>query len=236
MINMYLVSIIDSSEKDVSLLHGILEDYFGRSGTTYVDQVYRSGLEFIQTAANCDIVFIETQLEKLDGFETASIMRKLGSQAQLIFLAGSSELAIRGYEVDALDYLLKPVSYAAVSFALDKALRRLEKSESSAIALKLQNGMATIPSNDITYVEVFDHNLVYHTLGGEYNVRGKLSKVYELLDHDRFILCNRSFLVNLRYVTGIWSDHVTVGNVKITVSKSHRKEIASRFAAFLERK
>lgn len=233
---MYLVSIVDSSEKDVKILHTILEQYFRNIDAAYVERVYKSGIEFIQSSESSDIVFIEMNMDRLDGLETARIMRKLGSQAQLIFMAGSSEHAIRGYEVDALDYLVKPLSSGAVSFAMDKAMRHIRNMASSSLALKLQNGMASIPANDITYVEVFDHNLVFHTVKGEYNVRGRLSKVYEMLDHDRFILCNRSFLVNLRFVTGIWSDHLMVGNTKITVSKSHRKEITSRFAAYLEKK
>ena len=47
---------------------------------------------------------------------------------------------------------------------------------------------------------MFDHNLVYHTTGGDYTVRGRLGDVYEQLDHDYFLACNRSFIVNLRYV------------------------------------
>lgn len=233
---MLLVSIVDSNGKDVHQLHSVLEDYFNRINTSYVEQVFKTGVEFIQSAQNSDIVFMDMQLDKLDGLETARIMRKLGSQAQLIYTAKSAERAICGYEVDALDFLLKPVSANAVSFALDKAMKRLESATSTSLALKLPNGMASISSNDITYVEVFDHNLVFHTVRGEFNVRGRLSKVYEMLDPERFILCNRSFLVNLRYVSGIWSDHVLVGNTKITVSKSHRKEIVSRFSAYLDSK
>lgn len=233
---MYLVSIVESSEKDAKLLHGILEDYFRRADAAFVERVYKSGIDFIQSSEVSDIVFMDIQMEKLDGLETARIMRKLGSRAQLIFLANSSERAICGYEVDALDFILRPVTMGTVSFALDKALKRQASVTSTSLALKLPNGMASIPSNDITFVEVFDHNLVFHTVRGEFNVRGRLSRVYEMVDHERFILCNRSFLVNLHYVTGIWSDHLLVGNTKIAVSKSHRKEIASRFAAYLEKK
>ena len=83
---------------------------------------------------------------------------------------------------------------------------------------------------------MFDHNLVYHTTGGDYTVRGRLGDVYEQLDHDYFLACNRSFIVNLRYVTEICTDHVILNGTKISVSKSHRKEIQSRFSAFMDKR
>lgn len=233
---MLLVSIIDPSKEDVTRLSALIEHYFRRSGTAYVQRVYQSGMEFVRSAENSDIVFLETNLEKLDGLETARIIRKLGSEAQLIFVARGAEMAIHGYSVDALDYLLKPVEPAAVERALDKAVRRLSSRSCAYLALKLPNGTASISTNDITYVEVFDHNLVYHTTGGDYTVRGRLGDVYEQLDHEHFMACNRSFIVNLRYVTEIWSDHVMLGKIKISVSKPHRKEIQSRFSAFMDKR
>ena len=233
---MLLVSIIDPSKEDVTRLSALIEHYFRRSSTAYVQRVYQSGMEFVRSAENSDIVFLETNLEKLDGLETARIIRKLGSEAQLIFVARGAEMAIHGYSVDALDYLLKPVESAAVERALDKAVRRLSSRSCAYLALKLPNGTASISTNDITYVEVFDHNLVYHTTGGDYTVRGRLGDVYEQLDHDYFLACNRSFIVNLRYVTEICTDHVILNGTKISVSKSHRKEIQSRFAAFMDKR
>lgn len=233
---MLLVSIIDPSKEDVTHLSALIERYFRRSGTAYVQRVYQSGMEFVRSAENSDIVFLETNLEKLDGLETARIIRKLGSEAQLIFVARGAEMAIHGYSVDALDYLLKPVEPAAVERALDKAVRRLSSRSCAYLALKLPNGTASISTNDITYVEVFDHNLVYHTTGGDYTVRGRLGDVYEQLDHDYFLACNRSFIVNLRYVTEICTDHVILNGTKISVSKSHRKEIQSRFSAFMDKR
>lgn len=233
---MLLVSIIDPSKEDVTRLSALIEHYFRRSSTAYVQRVYQSGMEFVRSAENSDIVFLETNLEKLDGLETARIIRKLGSEAQLIFVARGAEMAIHGYSVDALDYLLKPVEPADVERALDKAVRRLSSRSCAYLALKLPNGTASISTNDITYVEVFDHNLVYHTTGGDYTVRGRLGDVYEQLDHDYFLACNRSFIVNLRYVTEICTDHVILNGTKISVSKSHRKEIQSRFSAFMDKR
>ena len=230
---MLLISIVDYSEQDIAQLHSLLEIYFRRTGTAYIQRVYKSGMDFVRSSENSDIVFLETRLDRLDGLETARIMRKLGSEAQLIFLSRSPELAIQGYAVDALDFLLKPLDPAAVTFALDKAISRIENRSSTFLALKLPNGTASVRANDITYVEVFDHNLVYHTTKGVYDVRGRLSDVIKKLDPKQFIMCNRSFVVNLRYVSSASSEYLTVDGTKISVSKSHRKEIMQHFSNFL---
>ena len=233
---MLLISIIDQSEEDIARLSSQLSAYFHANGTAYAQRVYRSGTDFVRNAETSDIVFMEVQLDKLDGLETARIMRKLGSEAQLIFVTRAVDMAIHGYSVDALDFLPKPLEAAALERAMDKALRRLRSRSCTYLALKLPNGTASISTNDITYVEVFDHNLVYHTVGGDYTVRGRLSDVYDQLDHDYFLACNRSFIVNLRYVTEIRSDYVMLEGTKISVSKSHRKEMQSRFSEFLNKK
>ena len=100
-------------------------------------------------------------------------------------------------------------------------------------SLKTPDGTISLNANDITYVEVFDHNLVYHTTKGEYTVRGRLSDVIEKLSPDRFVMCNRSFIVNLRHVSNVTSDYLLIGNTRISVSKSHRKELMKRFSSFL---
>lgn len=227
---MLMISIVDNSEKDIAHLRTLLDAYFQRSGTAYTIHTYSSGMEFVRSTENSSIVFMDIQMNRLDGLETARIMRKLGSTAQLIYVTRAAELAIKGYEVDALDFILKPATQSAIDFALDKAMKRIDNSGGVSLVLKFANGAASLPSNEIIYVEVFDHNLVYHTIKGDHNVRGRLSDVYEKLDKEQFILCNRSFIVNLRFVTGIRSDHVMVGDMKIAVSKSHRKEIMERFS------
>jgi len=116
---------------------------------------------------------------------------------------------------------------------LTKALARLENISSVIFALKTADEIVSLSSNDITYVEVFSHNLAYHTTKGLYEVRGRLSDVVKKLDPKRFILCNRSFVVNLRYISSVSSEYLVVDGKKIYISKSHSREIMKRFSNFL---
>ncbi|MBR1686061.1 MAG: response regulator transcription factor [Clostridia bacterium] len=230
---MLLVAVVDDDPHDSGHLSGLVNDYFQKKQIPAVVRIFPDGLDFIRGTEHPDIVFMDIQMDKLDGLDTARLMRKINTDACLIFVTNMAQFAIKGYEVDALDFIVKPASASAISYVLDKAMRRLGDSTSHVLAIKTSDGTITLNANDICFVEVFDHNLVYHTVRGDYTVRGRISDVQEKLDERYFVLCNRSFIVNLRHVANITGDTVTVGETLISISKSHRKEIMQRFSSYL---
>ncbi len=230
---MLLVAIADDDPQDAALLKGLTEDYFARNGVAVMTHVFPDGLDFIRSSENHDIVFLDIQMKKLDGLETARFLRKIGKDSILIFVTNMAQFAIKGYEVDALDFIIKPATMESITYVLDKAMKRLSASSSATFSLKTASGTISLSENEISYVEVFDHNLVYHTTKGEYTVRGRLSDLTDKLDPERFVMCNRSFIVNLRYVSNVTADYLSVGDTRITISKSHRKELMQRFSSFL---
>ncbi len=229
-----LIAIVDDDPKDAEHLKECVENYCRNNQLAVMIHMFQDGLDLVRSSENHDIVFLDIQMKKLDGLETARFIRKIDRESILIFVTNMAQFAIKGYEVDALDFILKPVSMASIVYVLDKARKRLEGSGGSAVfSLKTSEGTISLSVNDITYVEVFDHNLVYHTSKGEYTVRGRLSDAGQKLSPDRFVMCNRSFIVNLRHVSNVTSDYLMIGDTRISVSKSHRKELMKRFSSFL---
>ena len=230
---MLLLAIVDDDQNDSAALSALVAEYFRQNGKSYMFRVFHTPLDFIRSMENYDIVFMDIRMDKLDGLEVARIMRKINANCALIFVTHMAQLAIKGYEVDALDFIVKPADQFSINYVLDKAISRLENTSSTLIAIKTSDGIISLSSNDIIYVEVFDHNLVYHTTKGVYDVRGRLSDVIKKLDSKRFIMCNRSFVVNLRYVSSACNDYLIIDGTKISISKSHRKEIMQHFSNFL---
>ena len=229
----YLIAIVDDDARDAALLKSYVDAYFTRNGVAAMIHVFSDGLEYIRSSETHDIVFLDIQMPKLDGLETARLLRRIGRESILIFVTQMAQFAIKGYEVDALDFIVKPATAASVDYVLGKAMRRLAAGTSALFSLKTAEGTVSLSANDIQYVEVFDHNLVYHTTRGEFSARGRLSDLVQKLDPERFVLCNRSFIVNLRYVSHVTADHLTVDKTQISISKSHRKELMKRFSSFL---
>ncbi|MBR6029554.1 MAG: response regulator transcription factor [Clostridia bacterium] len=230
---MLLIAVVDDDPKDAALLKECVEAYCNRNDHPAMVRVYQDGLDLIRGAETHDIVFLDIQMGKLDGLETARLVRKINRESILVFVTNMAQFAIKGYEVDALDFILKPASPASITYVMDKAMKRLDSGTRALFSLKTSEGTVSLSANDILYVEVFDHNLVYHTTRGDYSVRGRLSDVNEKLDPERFVLCNRSFIVNLRHVSNVTADHLLIGDTRISVSKSHRKELMKRFSSFL---
>lgn len=230
---MLLIAIVDDDPKDAEALRACAEEYCQKNDHAAVIKVFHDGLELIRSSEAYDIVFLDIQMKKLDGLETARFIRKISKENVLIFVTNMAQFAIKGYEVDALDFILKPVNMASIEYVMDKAMRRLDGGGQALFSLKTADGTISLSANDIIYVEVFDHNLVYHTARGEYTVRGRLSDVSEKLSPNRFVTCNRSFIVNLRHVSNVTADYLLIGDTRISVSKSHRKELMKRFSNYL---
>ena len=230
---MLLIAIVDDDPKDAALLKRCVDEYCKRNDHAAMVHIYQDGLDFIRSAETHDIIFLDIQMGKLDGLETARLVRKINQESILIFVTNMAQFAIKGYEVDALDFILKPASLASIVYVMDKAMKRLDGGSRALFSLKTPEGTVSLSMNDILFVEVFDHNLVYHTTRGKYTVRGRLSDVSEKLDPEKFVLCNRSFIVNLRHVSNVTADYLLIGDTRISISKSHRKELMNRFSSFL---
>ena len=230
---MLLLAIVDDDPKESAALKELVDAYFEKNKKTYAVKVYNAAMDFVRSTDNHDIVFMDIRMDTLDGIEVARLMRKINAESILIFVTQMAQLAIKGYEVDALDFIVKPATQYSINYVLDKAMSRLEKASSVMVPIKTQEGIKNLSSNEITYVEVFDHNLVYHTTKGDYTVRGRILDVMQKLDEKRFIMCNRSFIVNMRYVTSANNDTLQVDGVAIPISKSHRREVMQHFSNFL---
>lgn len=230
---MLLIAIVDDTPQDALQLRALVENYLALKNEAARIRVYHDGVEMIRAQEDYDIVFLDIHMDKLNGLEVAHFLRKINKNSILIFVTYMAQMAIRGYEVDAIDFILKPSDQASINRVMDKALERIESRSGTLIALKVAKELISISSNKIYFVEVYDHDLIYHTEDGDYRVRGQLSEVRKKLDEKQFILSSRSYLVNLRHVISVHDDYLLCGGGKVPLSQARRKEIESRFISYL---
>ena len=98
----------------------------------------------------------------------AEKIREHDSEVVIIFITNMPQYAIKGYLVDALDYVLKPVSYFAFSQRIDRALVRMKRRDRKYLTIAVKGGMQKIDISQIYYVEVQDHDLIYYTAAGTF--------------------------------------------------------------------
>ena len=151
-----------------------------------------------------------------------------------MFVTNMAQYAIKGYEVDALDYVLKPVSYGAFCTKLSRAIQRVQRRKGGQVALQLSGGgMQLLDTGDILYLETRNRMLYYHTATQEYAVRGSLAGAEKQLAAYHFARCNQCYLVNLQYVRGVENDFVQVGDARLEISRRQKAAFMTAVASYL---
>lgn len=230
---MILIAIVDNDQEEMQALETRVKHYLEEENVAHFIHKFDSGVEFIRSRAAYDIVFMEIRMEDMDDLDAARFLRIVNKDAKLIFVTHQADMAIRGYEVDAMDFIIKPVDQSTVDNVMSRALKCIEKSSGELFAIKTPSSVISISTFDIFYVEVYDHDLVYHTKQGDFRVRGRLGEVREKIGDRYFIQCSRSYLVNIRHVQSLHSDHLIVHGDKIQITKAHHKKMEQMFVNYL---
>ena len=177
-----------------------------------------------------DIILMDVQMQLMDGMTAAEIIRKQDPEVILIFITNMAQYAIRGYAVDALDYVLKPVSYFALSQRLDRAmdrLERLERNKTSYLSLPVKGGTQKLDISQIRYIESRGHTLIFHMKREEILSGGTMTEMERQLAEFGFARCNKGYLINLAYVDAVRDGCAVVGEDMLLISRGRK-------AAFLQ--
>ena len=174
-----------------------------------------------------DLLLLDVDMPGLDGISAARQSRERDTDVLLMFITNLAQYAIKGYEVDALDYVLKPVNYAALSMKLKKVLRVWRGRDSRAIFLRRGGERLRVPVSRIYYVEVYGHSLCYHAMDGEIVPSGgqTMNQAEQEMGQYGFVRCHNCYLINLRYVDGLGSATVQVAGNVIPVSRNRKKAL-----------
>ena len=139
-----------------------------------------------------DIILLDVQMKFMDGMSAAEEIRKMDAEVVIIFITNMPQFAIKGYAVDALDYILKPISYFQFSERLKRAIDRMEKRESYYITIRVKEGIKRLKVSDIYYVENQGHNLIYSTTDGEVMTTGAMKDLEKELSSFNFFQIGRA--------------------------------------------
>lgn len=231
---MLRIAIVEDDETDLAKLRDHLRRFFATKGDGFTDVRYGDAETFLGSSLrDFDIVFMDIELPGLDGMSAIRRLRDECPNMPVVFLTKVMSLAVSGYQVSALDYIVKPVSYDAFVLKMNRLLRHVARERNASITLADKQGIRRLFLDDILYVEVNRHNLMFHTRRGEFAIRGTMKTIEQELTTHHFLRCNNSFLVNLRNVTTADGDTITVGDAMLPISRSRRNEFLDGLAEYL---
>lgn len=228
------VAIVEDDESEMKRLCETLDLYGKNHGVKFSRRCFSLAYDFTENyACDYDVIFMDIQLPDLNGISASREIRKTDKNVTIVFVTNFAQYAINGYEVNAADFIVKPVEYDWFEAKMDNILLRLSSVTDVVFVVKTPENSVSVNASQLMYVEVTGHWLVYHTVHGNYTSYGSLNKVEPKLAQAKFVRCNSCYLVNPRFVQAIGADTTTVGGDELKISYSRRKEFKQAMALYL---
>ena len=179
---MIRVAIVEDEAAVRDQLMGYVQRYMRQYDAQIEVTMFTDGVEILEEYRPVyDIIFLDVEMQHLDGMETASRIRALDSDVLLIFITNMAQYAIKGYAVGALDYVLKPVPYFAFSQQLQKAVGQLARRARRYLAVPVDGGMRRLDEASVYYIESEGHRIHFYTEDGDFSAPGALKAWEEKL-------------------------------------------------------
>lgn len=193
-------AIVDDNKLDIENVRDKVKEWGECKGidTTFLE--FDSAEAFLfsyEDVKNYDVLLLDIEMKDMDGVEMAKRIRKVDSDVVIIFITGYSDYILDGYDVGALNYLMKPLDKEKFFRVLDTALTKLE-SNSKSIILSTNEEISKVQLNSISYIDV-DRNYIMVHADKNYRVKRTLGSIEEELD-ERFLRIGRSALINIEKV------------------------------------
>lgn len=206
-----------------------------RQITSYCVNSFSGGRSLLEGECDFDVIFLDIQMEHPDGMETAKILRQRKNHSLLIFVTVLKECVFDAFEVEAYDYLIKPLDSDHFRKTMDRAIKSLEQRTAENIIVKRGSSCEVVLLSQIMYCEVQGRKVYIHQSDG------KIIAYYDKLDDlekrmdGRFFRCHRSYLVNLEYVRGCSAGQVKLSQGdEIPVSRLRERELTQALLHYMK--
>ncbi|MCR5155156.1 MAG: LytTR family DNA-binding domain-containing protein [Butyrivibrio sp.] len=228
------LAIVEDEDSYAAQLAEFINKYQLESGMLFNVTRFRDGDEITNGYnGSFDIILMDIEMKFMDGMTAAEEIRKLDQSVVIMFITNMTNYAIRGYQVDALDYVLKPVSYFAFSQKLERAISRIRKSEANIITIEMSSGVKKLDIDNIFYIESEGHNLNFYTSGGEFTIRARLSDFEVQLAQYNFFRSNKGYLVNLKYVDGVEKGCCQIAGKQLLISRARKNDFMNALTDYM---
>lgn len=203
---MFRFAVCDDNEIDAAFVVSLIEKWDKENGNNKVNglplqvEVFSSAEAFLfafEGNQDFDILFLDIEMGGMSGVELAKRLRQMGAVLQIVFITGYMDYISEGYDVEALHYLMKPVTGEKLGEVLDRAMDRI-KTREREIVLALPDGIVRVPLYEIRYIEVMKNYVTIHA-AEDYSMKKTLNELKKELDGS-FFQIHRSYVVGLRCV------------------------------------
>ena len=224
---MIRIAICDDEKHMSDHIRSMVLNFFRKKNREISLRMFSGGEELLSYNGQIDILFLDIQMKDMDGMETARKLRAGRFRGVLIFITVLKEMVFQSFEVQAYDYLVKPVDDKQFEKTMERLYASMQNaSEDSLLVQKGYEGRI-IPKDEIVFCEIIDRKIYLNLASGEVvDYYERIENLETKLDN-RFYRCHRSYLINLKHLKGYKNGTACMDNGKdIPVSRLRSKEFS----------
>lgn len=237
---MLKIAICDDESEFRKNIHKILIDYLNKKGVLYEIDEFKSGKEFISLGLEIikyKIVFLDINMDELDGMETAQKIREVSKDIFIVFVTAFINYTLEGYRVDAVRYILKNnINFAELVYecmdAISLKMNYVVKKET----FNFKEGTKKVSLERLIYIESRLHKLEFYIMGdsiSKYSLYSTLNEMEKRLENHNFIRIHQSYLVNMRYIVKVSRYEVELNNgIKLEIPKARYKYVEEMYVSY----
>ena len=229
---MIAVAIVEDEESASKQLTEYINRYGKEQGEQFQVSLFANVGSFLEPYKKVDIVFMDIIMPGLNGMDGARQLREIDPETKLVFVTNMAQYAVQGYEVDALDFVVKPVNYKDFSYKMNRVVKAVKNHRRNLLSIEIPGGIQRVCVQDILYVEVEQHTVIYHTTDGEYRVRGTMKNVEQNLQKWHFLRCNNCYLINPRHMEWVRGYELKIGEDVLQISHPRKKKFLEELADY----
>ena len=233
MIGLINIAVVD----DEKHIRNQVKAWLGKIEGDYRVETYAAGEELLQTGRYYDIIFLDIQMDGLNGIETARELREQQKESLLIFITGVKEYVFEAFDVAAFHYLLKPISEDKFREVFSRAITEIKKRENGKqkrLFIKTRNRNYSLNQNDIVYIESRAKKVEIHTTVSLIEAYAAMSEMEKELG-EVFYRCHRGYLVNLAFIVRYSADRITLSSgEELILAKERYGEFVKAYLRYLK--
>lgn len=228
------IAVVDDSAADREWIVQYVDRFAQESGINLETVTFSSGDAFLENYQKIyDIIIFDIDMPGTNGIDAARRLRQRDQDVTIIFMTNIAQYAINGYEVDAVDYMIKPIQYYDFSMKFHRTVAKASQKKEHILLVDTVDGLRRLRVDAILYVEVLSHYIYIHTTVNVYKCRGSMAEIEQELTKYAFVRIHRSYIAGLRYVEKILSTEVTVRGTVLPVGCRYKESVRDAYLKYI---
>ncbi len=232
---MIYVAICDDETSMSEHIRSVTSEFFRRKNMETIILRFSSGEELLKYDGQIDILFLDIQMKNIDGMETARKLRENKFRGFLIFITVLREMVFQSFEVQAYDYLVKPVEREQFEKTMERLCESMQNAKEAGLLIQRGHESYIISLDDIIFCEIIDRKIYLNLASDEVIDYYERIENLEARLNNWFFRCHRSYLINLRHLRSYKNSIAYMDNGReIPVSRLRSREFSSVILKYMK--